>query len=101
MSTPLLAAPKRQLVHLGQDEHVIAVVVARTVTHLAVDVVIVLTIVKGMLKRVAGIEGEATRKTLLHGGLQRVVFAVRILAVIIEALRPAVSKKIRLALILG
>src|SRR5712664_2780609 len=100
--SPLLALAERQLVNLRQDKHIVAVVAARAISNLLIDVeVAVVVVVVRMLERIAAIERQAVSKALLHGGLQRVVFAVCIVACVVEALRPAILWVIGLPAVLG
>src|ERR1700674_809516 len=101
VSGPLLSFAEGQLVDLGENKHVVAIVVVRTV----VNTLIIarrspIEVCSGMLPSVVPIEGQTGRKTLLHGHLQRIVFIIEIVPEVTEARRPAIFRVEGSALIL-
>src|SRR6266699_6900119 len=56
VACPSLSATKGQFVYLGEDEHMVAIVVIRSKGNFSVNVVIIRVIVGGMLERVAALE---------------------------------------------
>src|ERR1700682_3141592 len=90
----LLALAEWQIVYLGQDEHVVPVIIVGTIGDFSVDVVIVAVIVGGVLESVIRIEGQTGSEALLDCGLQRVVVIVGIVPEIVDALCPAIKRVI-------
>jgi hypothetical protein len=83
------AGTKRQLVDLGEDEHVVAIIAVRAVVDALVKAGSSPIIVcYSMLESVICIEGQTGRKTLLHNQLQGVVFVIEIVPEVTEVLRP-------------
>src|SRR6266404_5809561 len=90
--SPSLSFAEWQLIDLGEDEHVVPVVVVWTVVSgRIVGMRSAIEVCHGMLKSVIAIEGQTIRKTLFHNYLQRVVFVVEVIPEVSEARRPAVQ----------
>src|SRR6185295_3208102 len=74
---PRLPSSERQLIDLGENEHMVPVVSVRTILNLWIDIVVAaVLVVVGMLERIATLEVQSVREALLDGQLHRVVVVV-------------------------
>src|SRR5262249_19285717 len=89
VATPLFPPPERQVIHLGEDKDMVAVVGIGAVIDFFVDVVPVAVVVCRVLKGIAPLERKPAREPLFDGCLQRVIVVISVITEIVYILRPS------------